>query len=210
MQSRNFPGFTVGVTGGIGSGKSTVCEILGGLGRLVVSADPLARTLMENDERMRSRLKRALGDQIFRANGSLDRAIVSTMIFGDRSLRRKVNGIVHPRVIETIRKALSETPPERCRPYVVIEAALIYESGLDKRLNAVIVVEADLERRLERVMMRDNLDRKEILKRVRAQMSSGEAARRADFVIRNNMDPQSLFDKVRFVDSVLAKLSMKS
>lgn len=209
MRVRKFPGYTVGVTGGIGSGKSAVCEILQGLGRVVIAADPLARELMETDGLLRDRLEGVLGDEIFQTNGRLDRHRVSAMIFSNRSLRELVNRIVHPKVAEAIEERLLALPKGKRFPYVVIEAALIYESGLERRLDSVVVVDADLETRLKRVVERDGVGREEILKRVRAQMSVREKVRRADIVIRNTHDMASLAEKVRFVDALLTSLRQK-
>lgn len=205
-----FPGFTVGVTGGIGSGKSTVCGILSGFGRVVIAADPLAREIMESDEGVIRRLKKLLGDEIYGPDGRLERGRVASMIFGDRLLRQKVNNIVHPRVLEAIGERLSELGEARRSPYAVVEAALIYESGLDRLLDIVVVVDADLETRLQRVMNRDGVTREDVLKRARAQLSVSEKVRKADFVIRNRRERSSLAEKVRFVDAILSRLAQGS
>jgi dephospho-CoA kinase len=205
-----FPGFTVGVTGGIGSGKSAVCEILREFGREVIAADPLARDIMETDVRVIHRLKELLGETIYSSDRDLNRGRMASMIFGDSLLRAKVNEIVHPRVFESIRGRLSSLPETRRVPYVVVEAALIYESGMDKLLDLVVVVDADVETRLQRVMIRDGLTREEVTKRIRAQMSADEKIRRGDFVIRNNQDRMSLVGKIRLVDTILDSLSQQT
>jgi dephospho-CoA kinase len=205
-----FPGFTVGVTGGIGSGKSAVCEILGEFGREVIAADPLARAIMETNIGVMQQLKKMLGEAMYSSDGNLDRARVASMIFGDRLLREKVNEIVHPRVFEAIRAKLASLPGARRAPYVVVEAALIYESGMDKLLDQVVVVDADPEIRIQRVMIRDSVTREEVAKRIRSQLSAAEKVRRGDIVIRNSGDRLSLPEKVRFVDSILRSLSQKN
>ena len=196
----------VGVTGGIGSGKSMVCSIFAGLGRTVLSADPLARELMESDAAVAARLRDLLGGEVYRADGTLNRELVADRIFSDRRVRDGVNAIVHPAVFDAIRIRLDALSPAAREPYVVIEAALVYESGLDRFLRSVIVVDAPLEIRLARVVARDGARREDVVKRARSQMSTGEKIRRADFVIRNSGTPEQLAVRVRFIDSLLENM----
>jgi dephospho-CoA kinase len=199
MALQRFPGVTIGVTGGIGSGKSTVCDLFRGLGRFAVSADPLARELMERDQTLRTKLSSLLGAAAYGADGKLHRGFVADRLFNDAVLRKRVDGLVHPRVFLEIRRLLEEAPGS---PYAVIEAALIYESGMDRMLDAVLVVDASEATRVERVMRRDGSSKEEIALRIRAQMKPADKVRRADFVIRNDGDKNTLLEKVRFLDTV--------
>jgi dephospho-CoA kinase len=199
MALQSFPGVTIGVTGGIGSGKSTVCDLFRVLGRFTISADPLARELMERDQTLRRKLSSVLGSAAYGADGKLNRGFVADRLFNDATVRKRVDGLVHPRVFLEIRRLLEETPPS---PYAVIEAALIYESGMDRMLDAVLVVDASEATRVERVMRRDGITQEEIALRIRAQMKSSEKVRRADFVIRNDGDTNTLLEKVRFFDTL--------
>ena len=193
----------VGVTGGIGSGKSIVCSLFEELGRTVLSADRIARELTESDGVVRAAITKAFGNDVYGANGTLDRKRLAAIVFTDARLRRKLDGIVHPRVFVALDHALEELPPERRRPYVIIEAALIYESGLHKHLDAVVVVHAEEETRITRVMRRDHCTREEVLMRMQAQLPADTKVTRADFVIYNEHNSVDLAAKVSFIDSLL-------
>ncbi len=196
----------VGVTGGIGSGKSTVCAAFARLGRMVISADQVARELTETDASVLEAIRREFGGQAFRPDGALDRAALAALAFADRRRVAALNAIVHPRVFQEIDTRLAAAPAAAARPYVIIEAALIYESGMDARLNRVIVVDAPLEVRIGRVMERDGCSRDDILRRIAAQLPEAEKLRRADFVIVNDRNTVSLDAKVAFIDGVLQAL----
>ena len=201
-----FPGVTVGVTGAIGSGKSQVCSALAALGRQVLSADPMARELMETDENLREQLCSILGAGVYGPEGRLDRRKIAGLIFGDSGLRARVNAVVHPAVFRSIASRLESLPASESNPYVVIEAALVYESGMDRMLNAVVVVDAPPGERLSRVLLRDGSSREDFLAREAAQMKPAEKVRRADFVIRNVGSVEDLVDRARFLDRLFVAM----
>ena len=196
----------VGVTGGIGSGKSTVCRAFGALGRLVVSADQVAREVTEQDPAVQAEIRKEFGDAVFGPGGAMDRAAVARLAFADKRKTAALNAIVHPRVFERIYDILAREPESRKRPYVIIEAALIFESGMDARLHRVIVVDAPEEVRIARVMARDHCTREEVLRRISRQMPAAEKLQLADFVIRNERNAVALDAKVAFVDMMLQAL----
>lgn len=197
----------MGVTGGIGSGKSAVCREFERLGRAVLSADRIARELTETDESVRSKIKTAFGPGVFAADGSLKRKDVADLVFHNRGLREKLNGIVHPRVFTRIEEMLSRLPAAARLPYVVIEAALIFESGMDARLDYTVAVDAPEEARIARVMRRDGCSREEVLTRIAAQMSVHEKREQANFVLENSQEESSLAGQVAFLDRLFATLS---
>ena len=197
----------VGVTGGIGSGKSTVCKAFAGLGRMVISADRVARDLTENDGTVRAGIRSEFGDGVFSAGGLLDRAALGRSAFADAGRTAALNAIVHPRVFEEIGVLLAAAAPERKDPYVIIEAALIFESGMDELLHRVVVVDAPEEVRIRRGMERDHLTEEEVRKRIGAQMPVREKLQRADFVIVNDRNSVALEAKVAFIDMLLCGLS---
>ena len=200
----NSPAPLVGVTGGIGSGKSAVCRCFGELGRVVISADLIARDLTETSEGVRRAIMQKFGAGIYSPDGRLRRSELARIVFARPASLRALNAIVHPAVFASLSDLLVRLPASAERPYVVIEAALIFETGMDKNLDATIVVTAPEETRIARVSRRDNLPRDEILTRMRAQMSPGETSRRGDFVVENNGPEEDLMQKVRFIDRVLA------
>jgi len=207
---QNKSGLLVGVTGGIGSGKSTVCEAFRRLGRTVISADELAHTITDTDQTAKTRIRRLLGAGAYLPAGDLDRRRVAAQVFGDARLRRGLDAIVHPLVFAAIDHLLTTLPSESRQPYVVIEAALIYESGLDRKLDRVIVVDAAPEIRLERVMERDSCSREDVLKRMASQAPPRSHSARADFVLNNDGSRDSLEARVGFLDRLLALIAERN
>ncbi len=198
--------FLVGVTGGIGSGKSAVCAAFEKIGRTVISADGLAREIMDRDAAVKKKVQRLFGEVAYTPEGILDRKLVAARAFGAPSIRKRLDAIVHPAVFREIESRISRHSREQCLPYVVVEAALIYESGLDKRLDYVIVVQAEEETRIRRVMERDQCTREEVLQRIAAQMPVDAKVKRADFVIRNESDNIQILPKVQFIDVLLIQM----
>ena len=202
--TRNRDFLLVGVTGGIGSGKSVVCSLFSRLGRTVISADEIARNLTESDPTVRASIGKAFGQDLYRPDGSLDRRRLASIVFESAEALERLNSIVHPRVFKEIDRQLALLTVEKRRPYVVVEAALVFESGLDRKLDRVIVVDAIEETRISRVMERDGSSRQEVVARMSSQMSPEEKRKRADFVIQNDQTLQQLGEKVLFLDALLA------
>lgn len=199
---RNY--LLVGITGGIGSGKSALCEAFASLGRLVISADLVARDLTANDPAVREEIRTAFGPDIITPEATLDRKALARIVFHDRKSRERLNAIVHPRVFAALTRQLAEEPPSRLQPYTIVEAALIFESGMT--LDYVIVVDAPEEERIRRVMLRDGAGREEVLSRIASQMSAAEKRRRADFVVENIGPADALASRTTFLDTVLRSL----
>lgn len=197
----------VGITGMIGSGKSFVCSRFESLGRVALHADAIAQELSDADSGIRMKVISLLGDAAYRSDGLMDRRYVAERVFSNAPLLRKLNAIIHPVVIEEILRRAASLPALHRQPYVLVEAALIYESGLDKTLDRVIVMDADEETCIRRVMERDGADRESVVRRIAAQMPAARKRARADFVIRNEENAVTLDEKVRFVDRVLASMA---
>jgi len=199
----------VGVTGGIGSGKTEVCRIFERLGIAVLSADLIAKEISNYDPRARQLLVKLLGSNAYTQEGVLDRAYVASKVFSSKNVQKKINAIVHPRVQDEIERKLCEL--ERNGAGIgMVEAALIYEAGLDKVLDAVIVVDASEDSRIERVVKRDGTDRPAVRDRMNAQMDPAEKLQRADYIIRNDGTLEELDQKVKFLHSIFQKLSDRS
>jgi len=198
----------VGVTGGIGSGKTALCDAFAALGRLVVSADVLARNLTVNDAHVLEEIRAAFGNEILTDAGALDRKALAAIVFHDRAAREKLNGIIHPRVFRALATTLAAERPERLQPYTILEAALIYESGM--KLDYVIVVDAPEEERIRRVMHRDGISREEVNARIASQMSAHAKRTRADFVVENTDHPEALKNHATFLDALLRTIAHRS
>jgi len=197
----------VGVTGGIGAGKSEVCALFAQRGRTVLSADRIARELMETDPAVIAGVKHLCGTGSYTADGTLNAVHVAGVVFDDARQRARLNALVHPVVIETVVRMMDALTPAQRSPYAVVEAALLYESGMEKVLDAVIVVHASEPVRIERLRARDGSSREEILKRFEAQLPPVEKRERADFVILNDGPRTSLAEKVAFFDALLTQMA---
>ncbi len=173
--------YKVGVTGGIGSGKSIVCRIFRNLGIPVYNADSEARRIMEEDPQVREGLAERFGNRIFR-DGGLDRKYLAGRIFSDSQARMYVNGLVHPKVRKDFRLWLKRQEG----PYAIEEAALLFESGTYREMDFNILVMARENIRVERIMKRDGIGRGDVLARLASQIDPEEAAKMADLKIQNN------------------------
>lgn len=192
----------VGVTGGIGSGKTIVCSLFANHGIPVVSADEIAKELMQADSALRAQLSSLLGSSAYRPDGSLDRSYVAGKIFSNKSLQRKVNGLVHPKVEAEIESRFAAMEHSGAT-IGMMEAALIFEAGYDERLDVVIVVDAPESDRIKRVVARDGSSVGDVQKRIAAQSPSDQKARRADYVIHNSGSLSELEASVDFLVRIL-------
>ncbi|MCE5347809.1 MAG: dephospho-CoA kinase [Bacteroidales bacterium] len=181
MKTGKKPGMKLGVTGGIGSGKTCVCKVFSILGIPVFSADQEAKEIMNNDKSIIRRLNSITGRNLY-TDGNLDRKELAAIIFNDNTLLQKVNSLVHPIVFENFRRWELEQPA----PYVIMEAAILFESGASKFVDRIATVVAPVEERMERVISRNNLTREQVLDRMRNQMDDESRIKLSDYVIHNS------------------------
>ncbi len=186
---------SLGVTGGIGSGKSAACRHLEALGARVVYADRVAKRLMHEGPELRREIAAAFGPESYDAEGKLNRAHLAAQAFGSPEAVARLNALVHPRVRAEMLRLLQEAEADGV-PLLVYEAALIFEAGAERHLDAVAVVDAPLETRIARVMARDGVPREAVLARMRHQLPPDELRRRADYVIENGGDLAHLHRQV--------------
>lgn len=181
--------FAVGLTGGIGSGKTTVAELFAELGAGVVDTDEIARALTGPGQAAVSEISRRFGPQYVTADGALDRARMRKLAFEDMRAKKDLESILHP----LIRREAQRRVANSTAPYVVLVVPLLFESGAYQKLvRRVLVVDSDQETRIERVRQRNNLPREEILAIMSSQVGQAERLRRADDVIRNDRDLAAL------------------
>ena len=171
----------IGLTGGIGSGKSTVAAIFEVLDIPVYYADNIAKQLMQEDESLINSIKLHFGDSCYEA-GKLNRAYLSSIVFNDKSKLELLNSIVHPVTIAHAENLMSI----QTAPYCIKEAALIFESNSNKNLDFVVGVHSPENLRINRIISRDNISENEIKSRIDAQMNEVEKMAKCDFVINNN------------------------
>lgn len=197
----------IGITGGIGTGKSTVCRLFEQLGRMVISADEIARNITKENRSVLAEIRSSFGEEVFQQDGYLDRKKLAGLVFSDSRRLQVLNTIVHPIVFEEIEKRLSRLTQEKTGPYILIEAALIYETGMEGDLDYVLVVSSEGEKCIARVMQRDDLSKEEVELRIRSQMSMSQKVEMADFVIDNNATPEELVPKVKFLDTLFSTMT---
>jgi dephospho-CoA kinase len=173
----------IGITGGMGSGKTTVCKIFEALDIPVYYADDRAKWLMANDPDLKKKITERFGKEAYSDTGALNRAYLADRVFGDPESLQALNALVHPAVG---RDSQRWQEMQQNVPYTIKEAALIFESGSFRQLDKVIVVFAPRELRIQRIMRRDGLARDAIEARMDRQMPEEEKIKKADFVIYND------------------------
>jgi len=176
----------VGLTGSIAVGKSYVLSVLAQLGCVTFDADKIAHLVMERGRPAYDDIVREFGETVLAVDGSIDRKKLGAIVFGDEGRRRRLNEIVHPRVIEEQNRLLAEAEARNPNGIVVIDAALMIESGGYKRFDKLIVVYCDRDTQIERLIRRADITRQEAEQRLAAQMSSEEKLRYADYRINTD------------------------
>jgi dephospho-CoA kinase len=173
--------FKLGVTGGIGSGKTSVCRVFEVMNIPVFSADRIANEIMETDNSIVNAINAIAGRNLY-LNGKLDRPALSKLIFNDRERLGKVNSLVHPAVFRSFTNWVSE----QSSPYVIMEAAILIESGASSLVDRIATIVAPVEERINRIIQRSLLTREQIAERMRNQMDDTERAKHSDFIINNS------------------------
>jgi dephospho-CoA kinase len=171
----------IGLTGGIGSGKSTVAEIFRTLGVPVFNSDQVARDLQENDPDVIAAMKKSFGEKVF-TGGKLDRSKMASEVFKDKEKLQLLNSIIHPAVGKAFEKFLSENA---AKPYAIKEAAILFELVLEKQLDEMITITAPEEIRIERVMRRDGVSEADVRARMKNQLPDETKAALSSFVLVN-------------------------
>jgi dephospho-CoA kinase len=171
----------IGVTGGIGSGKTSVCRVFNVLGIPVFSSDAVAREIMDSDDKIIEKVKSIVGKDVY-TSGVLDRVKLARIIFNNANLLKEINKIVHPVVFEHFNIWVKTVSA----PYSIMEAAILIESGASKLVDRIITVVAPVEERIERVVRRNKLTREEVLDRIKNQIGDKEKIRLSDYVIYNS------------------------
>lgn len=175
----------VGITGGIGSGKTTACKIFETLGIPIYYADDRAKQLMTESEELKAQIITNFGTKSYDKEGNLHRIHLANIVFKDPDKLRLLNSLVHPVVYQDAERWHAA---QRGAPYTIKEAALLFESGSFRQLDKIICVYAPKAARLQRVMQRDQADEAQVLARMDKQMSDFDKMQLANFIITNNQE----------------------
>ena len=192
----------IGLTGGIGSGKSSVLEIFKRIGISTYNADESAKELISSNKKIIFSIKQLLGEDIYNEN-ELNSKLVSKIVFNDKEKLKSLNSIIHPEVAKDFDNFCFE---HRNESYIIKEAAIIFETKTENLFNKIIYVKAPKEIRIDRVMKRDNLSREDVLNRIQNQINETSIIDKCDFII-DNINYSELEEKVLEIHNTLINLN---
>jgi len=194
----------IGLTGGIGSGKSTASQHFESLGAYVMSADDAAKQMIDTNETVQHELISEFGTDIIDGTRKVDKQKLARVAFQDEDHLSRLNSVVHPYIYDLIDQEFNRVLKDGKHDLFIVDGALIFESGYDAHLDYVIVVTAQLKHRMERALSRETLSRDEILKRIEFQWPEEEKVNLADFVVHNDDTEDKLKQNV---ESLIEKLT---
>ena len=180
MNDKSLVQVKIGITGGIGSGKTYICNLLRERGYKVYYCDDEAKRIMLEDAEVISQIKTLIGNDAYTPDGQLNKPVIANFIFSDKDNAAKVNSIVHPAVKKDFLHWAED------KPVAIMESAILFESGFDDVVDTTVLIWADARNRLKRAMTRDHATREQIEARMAAQISDDEARRKADYIFRHN------------------------
>jgi dephospho-CoA kinase len=193
----------VGLTGGVATGKTTVAKMFQRCGAVVIDADVLAREVVKPAKPAWREIVRTFGNGVLNPDRTIDRRALGAIVFHDKAKLRLLERIVHPRVAREQARLTRQAVRKDPRAVIIYDVPLLFEAGIDKRVDRVIVVTADRETQIARLKKRNRLARADALRRIRNQMPLAEKMRRADFVLPGTLTPASLRQAVRSVMDAL-------
>jgi dephospho-CoA kinase len=200
----------VGLTGGIGTGKTLAASIFKDLGAFVLDADLICRKLVEPEQPAWREISNIFGKEVLTSSGDLDRKKIANIIFKNPQKKGILEGILHPKVFEIEELNYVAIRKEHPNAVVILDAALLIESGNYKKMDKVIVVNSDKKNRIDRIIARNQMSKDEVITRINNQMPSEEKVRYADFILENSLDKDSLRSKVINIYEKLTLLSMEN
>jgi dephospho-CoA kinase len=187
----------VGLTGGIGSGKSTASNFFESFGSFVINADEEAKKLLSSSDTVQHELISEFGTDIIDVSGQINKAKLARVAFQDEEHQQRLNSVIHPYIYNKIDDQFNQILNEGKFDIFVVDGALIFESGYDVHMDYIIVVTALLKNRMERALARKTLSREEILKRIDLQWPEEEKVNLADFVIHNDGSENELKKNIK-------------
>jgi dephospho-CoA kinase len=182
LRSKDRKRVVIGLTGGFGTGKTTVAAVLQSFGARVIDADAIGHDLLRKRTGVYAAIVRRFGPGVLAADKTIDRRALADVVFADRARLRQLDRIIHPEIIRIIKKEIAKVR----KGVVVLDAPLLMETGFHRYVDKLVVVTSGLETRIRRIQSRTSLSRAAIVRRIRAQIPLQDKVRAADFVIDNN------------------------
>ena len=187
----------VGLTGGIGSGKSTASSILAKLGSHIFDADAEAKIILNNNEEVQNNIIKEFGNDILDLDGLIDKQKLALVAFQDEEHQIILNSIIHPFVFREMDKQFDKISNQNKHASFIVDGALIFESGMNQHLDLVLLIASSLKFRIERALNRGTLYREDIIRRNELQWTDEDKATSADYTIYNNGTEKELKDKIK-------------
>lgn len=195
--------FKVAVTGGAGSGKSSVCNRLKELGITIISSDTLAREAVAPGSTAHKKILNYFGEKVVLSDGKLNRQMLRRIIVNDGVSRRSLERFIHPEITKLMQRKMAQAEKNGDR-VVAVEIPLLFELGIEKQFDIVVIVSADPKLRVKRLMDRDNVFREDAEELLNVQMPDQEKVKRGGFVLSNNGSTEQLISSVdRFYEKYL-------
>lgn len=186
----------IGLTGGIGTGKSTVSDYLRKKGCIILDADDISRKMTEAGMPALSIIQNVFGDEVINSDGSLNRHKLGDIVFNNRDKLQKLQQIITTEVVDNINRNLSQLQSEHCDNIVVIDAPLLFECGMENIADENWLVISEMSVRIKRVKERDNLSEEQIIARINNQMSQEDKEKLSDYVLDNSGSLQQLYEQI--------------
>jgi len=187
----------IGLTGGVATGKSTVAAMFARCGAMVIDADVLARQVVEPDKPAWREIVKTFGKAVLNPDRTLNRQQLGSIVFASPAKRKQLECIIHPRVAREQQRLTREAARNNPHPIVIYDVPLLFEAGIDKRVDITIVVTADRDTQIARLNKRNGLSRAEALRRIKSQMPLAQKRRQADHVIDGTSKKADLFRRIK-------------
>lgn len=197
--------FLIAITGGYGSGKSLFSNYLLERNEVIINSDIVAKELMTKNERIKEQIQKILGTSSYLSDGSLNSKFIADKIFSDSELYRKLTRIVHPPTIVEIKRQAQREFKKRNR--VFVESALVFEAGIEKHFDFIILIKSDVTIRLKRIIERDKISPDEFFRRIQFQIDPDEAEEHSDLIIINNGTLDELYPRFQFIYNLIKTLT---
>lgn len=192
----------VGITGGIGSGKTIVCKVFALLGIPIYYSDEEAKWLLDNEDEVRENIIKSFGKDVLNETGNIDRKKLSALVFADKNKLKKLNAIVHPAVARHFEEWVTKHKEQK---YILKEAAILFESGANKQVDTVITVTAPSSLKIKRAMQRDNITVEQVEERMKNQWSDEEKIKLSEFVIYNDEEQLVIPQVIKIHEMLMVK-----